>query len=771
MAPTFTSEERLITEPDGDRDANHLRVPTEHNDESIRPVPQIGKGPQHRSRLQAIGRLNITTLTIGLVLCLGVVAYIAFLWLSSPACGVSEPGEVWKAIALSNNFGISITISSVIVRLAMALQLGVAFSVVGALVLENGVAPIQSVPFILTMRGSGKVSVVELAQLVSQTSGTNDLLNLITVVLVLTTALSQFTSTLLLTDLGTSPFLNKTQTALVNYGLKETSPDVGDLEGYQAASDDVDFWSSGATEYPVFAEYSEPRPPQDNQSTQDTGLTLRAFPPFKTTAERASLYRWDGLTAAFDTRVTCLTPRVKANLSIDATEWEWVDGWTSKIEITGYADLELPQHMAWSDVNPDSGPTNQSTRARFKCPVSLPSLTFASRSTSEWAITICELGSTEDTSLIHFFTESPLQPDSKWTAGIQYIVFNTTGTRQDWLEGSGSTNRSTENWHILVISNLTETSDSPAPWTRLSVAGDSSLSIMLSVCVTPYIYGRNMPVNMTRSGPPAPEAVLRRYDRGPYFGMSEIVSLHAGAAKGLTDAERGILTLHKRENWTADLVDARHFAEKATDILWRGNMPVVRNGSAVGVMLCRFCLNLDSRTIFRAHQSHIMVFQQVLRQTGSLAYAIQALFTILLQRGWYDYIDEFDVWAEASYTMYTSNSLIPVRMVGMPVVMATILAHNIVVLTVVIMFLRPQRISVVGNLWQGFGQVVTSNKMAWLAERYTTALDKEVAKDLKDQGIRDEVVGLVHDTDKGVMSLRRRPERDWKREKSAYQRL
>ena len=137
--------------------------------------------------------------------------------------------------------------------------------------MKNTTVPLRFVPLILTLRGSGKGSARELIRFISETFRLNRLLNLMVATMLLTTMLSQLTSTFLVSDLGPSPFLDNPRFENVPYGLQEApSFDIvqeGEivLRKYMESTDDVGYWTSGAAEYPIFAEYSELLPPKGHR--------------------------------------------------------------------------------------------------------------------------------------------------------------------------------------------------------------------------------------------------------------------------------------------------------------------------------------------------------------------------------------------------------------------------------------------------------------------------------------------------------------------------
>ena len=699
---------------------------------SSKSKSHIGRRPENRNRLESIGLINVFTLILGFLVSTSVATYIAFLWLASPAIGPSglESG-LWKAVALSNRVEISVTISSAVLRLAMALQVGVALSMVGGIVLENSAVPLRFVPFILTLRGSGKGSLIELVRFIFETSHLNYALNLAAATLLLTTILSQLTSTFLVADLGLSPFLSNTQFGKVAYGLRD-APSVNEdsvvYQTWQETTDDIQYWTSGAPEYPIFAEYSAP--PAQWELMQDTGINLRALPPFRTSSQRAALHEYDGYTAVFDTRVTCLTPTTDVDLVVRPVE---IPEWTTA-QLSGYVQVDLPPHIRWND--PDIDPTLRTMRRKLNCSVSLPSLTFEGQAAPDWAVTICHL------SPALVVMDSPLQT---WRTprGIftdQYLVINATGLGKEWQ-------RAVETPFIFTHPNTT------VPWTRISDPEHDDLSISLSLCITSW-RDTTIPSNIARSGITRPEPTLEWDDSTRSYRASDITRLHAGAAEGLSHEDRGVLTLRERTNWTEGYVWARKFALGSMYIRWIAGFAGMTDEN-IGVSVCTIC-EINPKSVFRAHRSHVAIFQDILQKTGSLPHAIQALFTILTQRAWYDFINEFDVFDDnAAFTLYTNTSQIPVRMMGMSLVVGVIILHNAAVYIIVLLFLNRLKISMIGNLWQGFGQVVAGD-MAALVSRSTVALDKEVVQELKNNHGVGEVVELIEDSESGHVRLQRR---------------
>lgn len=513
----------------------------------------IGRPLESRSKLEAVGNSNVIILILGFVVSLVVVAYLLFLWQLSPECGFAgwESG-LWKTIALRDGVGPSVTISSAILRLTMALQLGVALPMAAGLFLENATAPLRFVPLVLMLRGCGKGSMPELISYLSHTFRSNLLLNFMIVILLLTTTLSQLASTLLVSDLGQGSFLDNPQRQLIAYGL-QPAPNVKegtvDLQRYQESTDDVQYWTSGPAEYPIFAEYSEPPPQWGPAGMQDTGVNLHAFPPFRASDQRASLHQYDGYSAVFDTRVTCLTPVVNSRLLVDHI---YTRIWTTA-QLSGSANVDLPPHIR-DDQN--APVWDRIMRLTFNCSVSLPGVTFEEQAASDWAITICHLGKGG------FTIDSPIKKSNSYSSDQQYLVINATGQGEQWQQAvkAGEVD--------FTNSNVTN------PWTRLSLPtnGQVPLTLSLRFCIS-GLETVNIPTNMTRSAtsPRREEPTVTWDDTLRAYDTSQVTDLYAGGGgssaaqldspRNLSDpSSRGILTLAKRTNWTQDHIETRRFA-------------------------------------------------------------------------------------------------------------------------------------------------------------------------------------------------------------------
>src|SRR5204863_8773397 len=118
--------------------------------------------------------------------------------------------------------------------------------------------------------------------------------------LVLTTTLSQLTSTALLSDLKSGLVTGNFDTTEVPYRLAQDYDAVTDTER-TASTQQFSVGSRKPAFFPTFAEYSEH--PSSADDFVDTGLTLRALFPLAAESSRSLVRNYTGPATVFDSRV------------------------------------------------------------------------------------------------------------------------------------------------------------------------------------------------------------------------------------------------------------------------------------------------------------------------------------------------------------------------------------------------------------------------------------------------------------------------------------
>ncbi|RYP42198.1 hypothetical protein DL767_000362 [Monosporascus sp. MG133] len=278
------------------------------------------------ARLHSTAKLSLLGNAAVIVACVG---FLGFLWYGTP------DNQIWSYIILSNWATRAITLTSILLRIAVAAHCGLCVSVMAAVALERSAVPLPCVGSVSMMRATGDTGMVptwtDFVWPLLRWGPRQDQLIIPTLVLILTSmALSQFTSTALMADvvLQQVPGYNETVRVAYDFGYNNTG-----IMGYPYKPlTSRSLWAAGVpAQWPMFAEYSEPPIVQDNVS--DTGLSLRAFLPLGT-QERHMIRNYTGKALVLDSRTTCQPPVF--------TDLEWVTEDKSRTYLKGLVGPSTP---------------------------------------------------------------------------------------------------------------------------------------------------------------------------------------------------------------------------------------------------------------------------------------------------------------------------------------------------------------------------------------------------------------------------------------------
>jgi hypothetical protein len=129
-------------------------------------------------------------------------------------------------------------------------------------------------------------------------------LRLLTAFLIITSLVSQFTSTLLLSDMAVGQIISFASNETVRYA-RSRSQSYSDVKEIGTRRP----WQNNPSQFEVFAEYSEDG--TRTEGVDDTGPILRAFLPIAQQQTRESLHRFQGLSYVYDARVVCVRPQIE----------------------------------------------------------------------------------------------------------------------------------------------------------------------------------------------------------------------------------------------------------------------------------------------------------------------------------------------------------------------------------------------------------------------------------------------------------------------------
>jgi hypothetical protein len=313
---------------------------------------------------EKLGVYNIIILFTGTIAIFLALSILAILWVdSSNAIRGGSFSPLWYHVVDNRWMTRVVTLSSVAIRVASAAQLGVFAAILAALILERVGVYSQDLPLISMIRclNSGPHSLA-LSILRSVFAGTMFPYFILIALAVLNAAALQFTSTILLTDFLPADVVIYTNMTDQAYGLSNNSLVAkSTLQG-------TDYWKTGPTLYPRFAEYSE-TPSQQAEYT-DTGKSYRGFIPFRDTADRRSLQNYSGPMTIMDSRVICVSPTI-SDLRMMIRDQE----------------SQVVGTYSWKGIHPDLTQIEESG-STFNCTVPNP---INPEENNEWPISLCVL--------------------------------------------------------------------------------------------------------------------------------------------------------------------------------------------------------------------------------------------------------------------------------------------------------------------------------------------------------------------------------------------
>jgi len=315
----------LITEP-----TNHTFPTQEGVHEKRRSIS---------TKLGFTGLIIAISSTIVLVLCM---MFLAFLWEGQRRA--FSPRPLWSTITLNEWTIRSITITSLLLRWAVAAQISLASGALAAIALERYSIILSQAGSVAVSRNTHSSPVSLLKSLVKGVPRVVDLRIIIpTVWLLGLWVSSQFTSTILLFDVTYGVILGKPQDLSVYYK-------------HDRAYESIEYFNENGLamnvqSLPLFAEYREDG--LDLANTRDTGLTKRAFLPFQSSQDRGMVQTYEGPGTVMDVRTFCTRPEFM-NVTYGA-----IKTLNGTLRMTTQANAEILRAFAYNEteiMNPPDVP-------------------------------------------------------------------------------------------------------------------------------------------------------------------------------------------------------------------------------------------------------------------------------------------------------------------------------------------------------------------------------------------------------------------------------
>ncbi|KAK6524837.1 hypothetical protein TWF281_011735 [Arthrobotrys megalospora] len=583
---------------------------------------------------------NSTLLVATTLASLAPPALLIYLWSMSIHAMRGEASEsLWYEIVSSGWLERTITLSTQVVRLAAVWQASLCMRMLISLLLERSKVPLSSLPGFSIMR-AGSPTAIDFLWNATLPDSRNGLHWFIAVVVLMTTTVLQFASTILLSDIG--PI--------------RTSVGRQTVDAPTAFNRHTGSYYNRLESFPLFAEYHERNNSAENY--QDTGTTIRALLPFENIVSREALRGYSGFAPIIAPRTICTRPTLDATINVDFRGVQIVGG--IKVDFAS-----LPEAIQSSgDLSSFSNPVE----CFFGSYASDEYREFP-RAVQEWHLSFCRFDwrSTQSVGIEGSITGAK-------TYSSQFLILNRT------LE-SGSVGVRTGSYNI----DGSWSRRANGPWASYRHQNSPSFGFDATVCFISLEAGSSN-VEMYRDTPVSePRLVWDKNRRDWDTSLARSLYSQYGHNQTLTS-----LSL-KPKNWTDSI-----------DPSGTSNFRILGTNASTNLTwtLCGYCTAPEHIEIFKAHAA---VAQDMLKLTGNVAIMAQTLLTIIAQANYYEGLFENLNTTAAVISVYQSLQ-VPVRWRGIIIVVTTLVLHLVIVLVVSIGFLCLTTMPFLGDSWQAVAQ-------------------------------------------------------------------
>ncbi|KAI8946964.1 hypothetical protein F4801DRAFT_562622 [Xylaria longipes] len=687
-------------------------------------------GPVTSLRLplqQSLGILSCVTIFGGSVLTLVAVGFLIFLWAGGgPVKGGTEAQPAWRAIMLHGWATQSVTLTSLLIRFISGAQAGLCTSMVAALLLERRGVPISKVVQLSVTR-SVKADPMEFlyaitSQITRKTALRLEILLLFTLAL---TALGiQFSSTILISDFGTTHLVQHVNRTTVNVAL---SPKGANSGGSFVTLGNLD--SSTV----LFGEVDSQVDSAPNQlGVSDIGTKRRAFLPFQK-EERIDLQYFSGAAFSLVSRATCIRPSMIARLIFTSEHLLSISGTINYNHSLANA-RQSPTQRCYTSVSGDSFCLPET----FNC--TLPVSTETAPNV-QWPTAICHLPINLDSDSHTMPAWDQHSSPFDFTSGLWAHLVFATNFRKSYLhqiEQSGPVTLGKPTSYGEWVSNEVEL----GKFLNTTFCFSGLNTTVSSITMTGNINQTepNLAWNTTTDS----------LQINPLQILFDADDMHK------TPSQRGIFTI------TGNIQDPAPFSAFNVNATSANNAISVSsntfgNGAAIGVWendayegtsvgMCNHC------SIFGGGVSDDIaaLFQYIINTTGRSALAIDTYLTMLSRSWYYSLLSKFDVPGYVS-TAFVVEVLLPLRWSGLTAVIVLVGINTVLVWTISVLYIRRTRFTLAGNYWHAVAQLI-SKETSSLLEKSGEMKDQDVTEKL-DLESEDFLVKIERSAQDGLITV------------------
>ncbi|KAH6976483.1 hypothetical protein BKA56DRAFT_81302 [Ilyonectria sp. MPI-CAGE-AT-0026] len=641
--------------------------------------------------------------------------FLSWLWFEDPST------DLWRRVVLGSFLTKAITITGVLIRTAIGSLAVISTSMIASVALESHGVPLDAIAEVSIARftNGGPQS---LFMLLLSGKTFKAPIRFLATTLLLAVLASQFTSTLLVTDLEITRISSFNQTINNSFNFDQSTYDILGVLNSKVRN----YWERRPDISETFAEYSEIG--MSVEGVDDTGPTIRALIPLALQSEREGLRTFEGISRVIDVRVLCIRPEPIIDLRFCHSESEFEPIY--RYQICGNATARV-SNLPVRKI--ETRGSNGIITTSFTCPLS-----GYSDNDNSWML--CSVPGNIASNL----TIDTTRPTNMGgISGASWLIFN-----EHPFKGQGVFDPYIEDERLAFL-NATQSGPWLRQWSRLSrkslldgtnVTMDFPLD--MAWCFAPggdttqigdgerlqnlnikasSLYNRTEPTYTW-------DANSSSYDTSAIRNQLGLTSLK----ERVTNSDRGILTISPQD-MKKSLAEAR---EKA-----RG--PPYQDGDdyygwmdfifpdTTNLALCPTCQADDKFQVVNSASTSL--FAETIKDTNSPALALQGLLTSVMRMVYYDYNTFFPSTDKATVTHFVYVQA-PQSTRGYMTVMATI-AINVLIFVVLYFWHRGTRFSFIGNVWQSIAQVSESRETQQILRNALFLEDK----DLKECSGRDRI--------------------------------
>lgn len=409
------------------------------------------------------------------------------------------------------------------------------------------------------------------------------------VILAINSVVSQFLSTILITDLYQAQIFGVSQPV-------EAATQVGPPSSLVW----LNSMSVDPTMYPLFAEYSQPA--QKHDGFDDTGVILRAFLPIGSSDLRESIHNYTGLGSIINTRVVCSQPSIET------------------ITANSYPSLNLNGTLTFSLLaasgNSSDGQyyrrqnlASKSHSYAFSCD---PLMADYSDNGEEWHIVTCSMEINDQSQGISY----PVIP-SPWNGTIRTLEPFQPTLLVNLTKVTYSTYHMSPNAPAIVnLQDMSMNSTNDTIWHSYHLSSGSSFSVdlSLSICLATFDAIDTNLTGISSVNNTEPTIFESSVNSSRVWNARSAVEQLGADGVERTPSQRGILTLQYEHSWIPTYNSST--MEPTDGHFYRSSPNLESIEQLGGGILIKSTSSINPRLS--------SIFQYSLASSGSLATAFQA---------------------------------------------------------------------------------------------------------------------------------------------------